>query len=78
MLAMLAVAEPFPVFNAATKRRFPAPVAVILSAGQVGAHRRPVNISLCTAVIAPARPAIVTVRLTDLLCGGCPCRSPSM
>ena len=70
MLAMLAGAEPFPALRAATKRRFPAPVAVIFSAGQAGAHVRPGNISLCTAVIVPIGPAIVRVRLTDLLCAG--------
>ena len=70
MLAMLAVAEPFPALSAATNRRFPAPVEVIFSAGQAGAHVRPGNISLCTAVMVPLSPAIVSVRLTDLLCTG--------
>jgi hypothetical protein len=70
MSAMLAVAEPLPVLSAATNRRFPAPVAVIFSEGQVGAHVRPGNISLCTAVIVPLSPTIVRVRLTDLLCAG--------
>ena len=70
MLAILAVAVPFPVLSAATNKRSPAPVELIVSVGQVGAHVRLEKISLCTAVIVPLSPAIVSVRLTDLLCAG--------